>query len=131
MVSTSTASKTEVEETEETRSDVAEHQDDRRVRKVEDIIWFIIAVIVSVILIRFILLLFGARTGVPFVDFWYGMTAPLIAPFAGIFGSLDTYNDYTGQRIELESLVAMLIYGILGYLVVWATRLLRHEPTSQ
>ncbi|MDP4000005.1 MAG: YggT family protein [bacterium] len=128
MVRTSTASKTEVEET---RSDVPERQDDRRVRKVEDIIWFIIAVIVSVILIRFILLLFGARTGVPFVDFWYGMTAPLIAPFAGIFGSLDTYNDYTGQRIELEALVAMLIYGVLGYLVVWATRLLRHEPTSQ
>lgn len=128
MVRTSTASKTEVEEN---RSDVAERQDDRRVRKVEDIIWFIIAVVISVILIRFILLLFGARTGVPFVDFWYGMTAPLIAPFAGIFGSLDTYNDYTGQRIELEALVAMLIYGVLGYLIVWATRLLRHEPTSQ
>ena len=126
-----TESRTEVEETRETNADAAERTDDRRVRKVEDIIWFIIAVIIAVILIRFVLLLFGARTGVPFVDFWYGMTAPLIAPFAGIFGSLDTYNDYTGQRIELESLVAMLIYGVLGYLVVWATRLLRHEPKSE
>ncbi|HEY8108518.1 MAG TPA: hypothetical protein VIF43_00700 [Patescibacteria group bacterium] len=128
-----TESRTEVEETRETNATnaTAERSDDRRVRKVEDIIWFIIAVIIAVILIRFVLLLFGARTGVPFVDFWYGMTAPLIAPFAGIFGSLDTYNDYTGQRIELEALVAMLIYGVLGYLVVWATRLLRHEPKSE
>ena len=56
-----------------------------------------------------ILLLFGARTGVPFVDFWYGMTAPLIKPFAGMFGSINTFNVYTGQRIELESLVAVTI----------------------
>ena len=126
-----TESRTEVEETREETNAPAERTDDRRVRKVEDIIWFIIAVIIAVILIRFVLLLFGAQTGVPFVDFWYAMTAPLIAPFAGIFGSLDTYNDYTGQRVELESLVAMLIYGVLGYLVVWATRLLRHEPKSE
>ena len=130
MVRTNTESRTEVEETRETTAP-AEQTDDRRVRKVEDIIWFIIALIIAVILIRFVLLLFGARTGVPFVDFWYGMTAPLIAPFAGIFGSLDTYNSYTGQRIEMEALVAMLIYGVLGYLIVWATRLLRHEPKSQ
>ncbi|MEX2043435.1 MAG: hypothetical protein WD926_00900 [Patescibacteria group bacterium] len=127
MVRTETEERKEVEET---RNDPG-RSEDRRVRKVEDVVWFVIAVIVSVVLIRFVLLLFGARTGVPFVDFWYNMTAPLIAPFAGIFGSLDTYNDYTGQRIELEALVAMLIYGVLGYLVVWATRLLRHEPTSQ
>lgn len=127
MVRTETETRKEAGET----RDDTERPDDRRVRKVEDIIWFIIAVIISIILIRFVLLLFGARTGVPFVDFWYNMTAPLIAPFAGIFGNLDTYNDYTGQRIEIEALVAMLIYGVLGYLIVWATRLLWHEPTSQ
>ena len=116
--------------TEETDT-VAAGQDDRKVRKVEDVIWFITAVIITLILIRFILLLFGAQTGAPFVDFWYGMTAPLIAPFAGIFGNLDTYNSYTGQRLEIESLVAMIIYGLLGYLLVLATRLLRHEPSSE
>lgn len=126
-----TQRKTEVEETEAPIRGDVDQQDDRRVRKVEDMIWFIVALIVAVILIRFILLLFGARTSAPFVDFWYGISAPLIAPFAGIFGSLDTFNDYTGQRIELESLVAMVIYGVLGYLVVLATRLLRHEPKSQ
>lgn len=105
-------------------------KDDRRVRKLEDIFWFLIAAIDILIFVRFILLLFGARTGVPFVDFWYNLTAPLIAPFAGMFGNIDTYNTYTGQRIEIEALVAIIIYSLIGYLFVLAVRLLRREPRS-
>lgn len=105
-------------------------RDDRRVRKLEDILWFVIAAIDILIFVRFILLLFGARTGVPFVDFWYNLTAPLIAPFAGMFGNIDTYNVYTGQRIEIEALVAIVIYSLIGYLFVLAVRLLRREPRS-
>ena len=85
----------------------------------------------ALLLARLLLRLLAARPDNPFIAAFLRVTAPLIAPFAGIFGNLDTYNDYTGQRIELEALVAMLIYGVLGYLVVWATRLLRHEPKSQ
>lgn len=114
----------------ERKRDRAADGDDRRVRKVEDIIWFFIAAIDILIFVRFILLLFGARTGVPFVDFWYNLTAPLIAPFAGMFGNIDTYNTYTGQRIEIEALVAIVIYSLIGYLFVLAVRLLRREPRS-
>lgn len=104
---------------------------DRRVRKAEDFAWFLIAAVSILIFVRFILLLFGARTGVPFVDFWYGLTAPLIAPFAGMFGTIDTFNTYTGQRIELESLVAIVIYALIGYLIVLGIRLFRREPRSE
>lgn len=105
--------------------------EDRRVRKAEDVVWFLIAAVAILIFVRFILLLFGARTGVPFVDFWYGLTAPLIAPFAGMFGTIDTFNIYTGQRIEVESLVAILIYSLIGYLAVLGVRLFRREPRSE
>lgn len=100
----------------------------RRVRKVEDILWFLIAAVAILIFVRFVLLLFGARTGVPFVDFWYDLTAPLVAPFAGMFGTVDTFNVYTGQRIEIESLVAILIYSLVGYLIILGVRLFRPEP---
>lgn len=106
-------------------------RDDRAILKLEDVLWFLIAVVEVLIGIRFILLLLGARTGVPFVDFWYHLTAPFIYPFAGMFGSLDTYNVYTGMRIELESLVAMLIYGLIGYLIILAVRLFRREPVER
>ncbi len=104
---------------------------DRRVRKAEDVVWFLIAAVTILIFVRFVLLLFGARTGVPFVDFWYDITAPLVAPFAGMFGNIDTFNTYTGQRIEIESLVAILIYSLVGYLIVLAVRLFRREPRSE
>ncbi len=104
---------------------------DRTVRKVEDFVWFLIAAVSILIFVRFILLLFGARTGVPFVDFWYNLTAPLIAPFAGMFGTIDTFNTYTGQRIEIESLVAIVIYALIGYLIVLGVRLFRREPRSE
>lgn len=118
-----------------TERDTVVHDDvdrrDRTASKLEQVIWFIITVVLVLILIRFVLLLFGARTGVPFVDFWYGLTAPLIKPFAGMFGNLDTYNEYNGMRIELESLVAMLVYGLIGYLIVLGVRLIRRTPEER
>lgn len=96
-----------------------------RLRKFEELVWFVLAVLMVVLSIRFFLLLVGSRTGVPFVDFWYNLSAPLITPFAGMFGTINTYNTYTGMRLELESLVAMLVYGLIGYLVILAIRLLK------
>lgn len=116
------------------RDTVVESTADRRdvrASKAEQVIWFVLTVVLTLILIRFVLLLFGARTGVPFVDFWYSLTAPLIKPFAGMFGNLDTYNDYNGMRIELEALVAMLVYGLIGYLLVLAVRLIRRTPEER
>lgn len=105
-------------------------QRERTANKLEQVMWFIITLVMVVLFIRFVLLLFGAQTGVPFVDFWYGLTAPLVKPFAGIFGTLDTYNHYNGMRLELESLIAMLVYGLLGYMVILGIRLM-HSPEER
>ena len=97
-------------------------------RRIEDVVWFILFVIVAILVVRFFLLLFGARTGVPFVDFWYNISAPLVAPFAGMFGNLETYNLYNGgSRPEVESIVAMLIYGLVAYGVVMLIRIARRD----
>lgn len=95
----------------------------RRRHKLEDVVWFILAIIAAIIVVRFILLLFGARQGVPFVDFWYAISQPLVAPFAGIFGNdYSTYNN--GSRLEAADLVALLIYSIVAYLIILGIRLL-------
>ena len=97
-------------------------------QRIEDVIWFILFVIIAILVVRFFLLLFGARTGVAFVDFWYGISAPLVAPFAGMFGNLDTYNLYNGgARPEIESIVAMLIYGLVAYGLVMLVRIARRD----
>lgn len=103
---------------------------DHKVNKVEAVVWFILAVVLAIILVRFVMLLLGARTGVPFVDFWYNLSVPFVKPFSGIW-TLDTTNDYTGMRFEPESVVAMLIYALIAYLIVLAVRLLKNNPTER
>lgn len=103
-------------------------RDDRRVLKLEDVVWFLLAVVMSILIIRFVLLLLGAKQGTPFVDFMYGISSPFIAPFAGIFGNSETYNVYAGSRLEPESIVAMLVYGLLAYILVLGIRLFLRNP---
>ncbi|GAC1369967.1 MAG: hypothetical protein NVSMB39_2360 [Candidatus Saccharimonadales bacterium] len=68
--------------------------------------------ILGLIAIRFVLTLLGANPDNSFANLIYSLTYPLVAPFFGLFG-------YTLQlgvaRFEFESLVAMLIYGLVGY----------------
>ncbi len=76
--------------------------------------WFVFAVIVALIALRFALKLLGASPQAAFVGFTYGLTAPLVAPFRGIFP--DTAQGFF--VFEASSLVAMVIYLLLGWGVV-------------
>lgn len=76
--------------------------------------WFVFAVIVALIALRFALKLLGASPQAAFVGFTYGITAPLVAPFRGIFP--DTAQGFF--VFEASSLVAMVIYLLLGWGVV-------------
>lgn len=104
--------------------------DDRtydRNAKMEDFIWFLLTIILAIVGVRFLLVLLGAQAGSGFVRFWYNLSQPFIAPFAGMFGTTDTYTAYGNSRFELESLVAMLIYALIAYLIILGIRLLRRD----
>src|SRR5437660_3249929 len=49
------------------------------------LVWFVAGVLEVLIGLRFALKLFGASSQSPFVDLVYGITAPFVAPFRGIF----------------------------------------------
>ena len=75
------------------------------------IVWFVVGVVNTFIALRFLFLLFGANQGAGFTDFIYSVSAPLVAPFVGIFGE-PTY----GQSVfELSSILAIVIYLLLGW----------------
>jgi len=61
-----------------------------------------------------VLSLLGANRGSGFGQLIYGVTAPLVAPFFGLFG----YNmQYGVVRFEIETVVAMVVYGLIGYAI--------------
>jgi uncharacterized protein YggT (Ycf19 family) len=76
--------------------------------------WFVIGLIVTLIALRFALKLLGASSQAEFVAFLYGVTAPLVAPFKGIFA--DTAQGYF--IFEPSSLIAIAIYLLIGWGIV-------------
>ncbi len=84
------------------------------------IIYYIAGVLALLVGIRFILYLLGANN-VGIVSFIYSITQPFVAPFYGIFGRTITY----GARIELESLIAIVAIGVVTFIIVGFTRLLK------
>ena len=53
--------------------------------RVMRLVWFVAAVIDVLVGLRFVLKLFAASAASPFVALIYGVSAPLVAPFRGIF----------------------------------------------
>ena len=90
------------------------------------IIWWVVGLVDILIAIRFVLKMFGANTTAAFVRFMYDLTWPLVAPFHGIFNTAQE-----GRSIfEPESLVAVLIYALIGWGIVSLIRLMSRSRST-
>jgi uncharacterized membrane protein len=81
--------------------------------RVTQLIWWVFGLIEGLIAIRFILRALGANPSAGFAQFIYGITAPLVAPFVGLFGNPQAQ----GSVLELHSIVALIVYGLLAWLL--------------
>lgn len=78
------------------------------------LVGFLLTAVETLLLFRFVFRLFGANSGNGFVSFIYDLTAPLVAPFRGIFAS----PAGNGAVIESASVLAMIAYAVIAYLIV-------------
>jgi hypothetical protein len=76
------------------------------------VVWYIAGVIISLLALRLILQLLGANEGNPFVDLVYGLSGIFAAPFFGMFSYEPSYGV---SYFEISTLVAILIYALLGW----------------
>lgn len=79
------------------------------------IIWFVVGVIITFIATRVLLMLLGANQGNAFVDFVYSVGGMFAAPFFGVFGYEPAYGS---SVFEISSLVAIVVYALIGWGVV-------------
>ncbi len=86
---------------------------DVAVSKVAQVIWFIVGVIVTLLLLRFVLSLLGANPANSFANLIYNLSDPLVSPFRGILqvGELTLGV----ARFEFETIVAMAVYCLFGW----------------
>jgi YGGT family len=90
-------------------------------------IWLVTSVVAVMLGIRFLLKLLGGSSQAGFVTFMYNITQPLVAPFHGIFNTT-----VQGRSIlEPESLVAIVIYALIGWGIVSMIRLMARPRPAQ
>jgi len=78
----------------------------------ERVVSIITGFVAAILAIRFVLTLLGANRGNGFADVIYSTTYPLVAPFFGLFGYTFQYGV---ARVEIETLVAIVVYSLIGY----------------
>ncbi len=84
--------------------------------RASQIVWYIVGLIEILLMFRFFLKLFGANPAAGFTKFIYGATMLFAAPFYSVFG----IDQAGGAILEWSTLLAMLVYLMLGWLIVKA-----------
>jgi hypothetical protein len=89
------------------------------------VVWFVVGVMDVLIAIRFVLLATGANENAGFAQLIYGLTNWMVAPFASLFGQPLTYPGAAGTAVfEVASLVAIVVYALVGLLIVKIAQLM-------
>lgn len=81
-------------------------------------VWFIVGLIDVLLGIRFTLKLLGANQTSGFVDFIYGITDILTAPFDSMFGVSSATSGEVNSVFEPSIIVAAIVYTLIGWGIV-------------
>jgi hypothetical protein len=95
-------------------------------RKVSQLIWLLFGVLEGLIGLRVVLKLIAANPANPFASLVYALTDLFLWPFFGLTAN-PAFNDIV---LEITSLIAMIVYALVGWLTVRLLWLLfYHTPT--
>lgn len=92
--------------------------------KATQLIWLLFGILEALIALRIGLKLIGANPGSPIVALIYGFTNLFLFPFTGLIGS-PTAGSIV---LELSSMFAMLIYGLIAWAVERIVWLIFYRP---
>jgi uncharacterized membrane protein len=83
--------------------------------RVAQFIWLVFGVIIGLIGLRVVLRLIVANPANTFADFIYNVTGIFLGPFFGLTGTPTTTD---GIALEVSSLIAMVVYALVAWLIV-------------
>jgi hypothetical protein len=92
--------------------------------KVTQFIWLLLGILEAVIALRICLKLIGANPESPIVALIYAFTHLFLFPFNGLVESPTAGN----MVLEISSMFAMLIYGLVGWAVERLVWLIFYRP---
>lgn len=93
----------------------------RTLHAVTQVISLVLGLIELLLLVRIVLFFFGANPTAEFTSLIYGLTAPLVAPFQGVFTIVITI---AGGVIDAAAILAMIVYAIAARVAEAVVRML-------
>lgn len=119
---------TEHHEVTEMRSEHYEPGRERQVFtfKITQLVWFLLGILEALLGLRFLLKLIAANPNSPIAALIYAFTGLFLAPFRGLTPTPAS----GGMVLEITTLFAMLIYGLLGWAVERLVWLIFYRPRS-
>ncbi len=109
------------------RQSITHKTADQPVSKAQQIVYLVYGIVAGLHGLRFILSLLGANRSNGFADFIYTITNPFVAPFRGLFGVEATYGR---SRFEIETVVAVIVYGLIAWVIVRSLGLAKKNPEA-
>jgi hypothetical protein len=98
--------------------------------KATQLVWLFLGILEALLALRFFLKLIAANPASPIAVFIYGFTSLFLFPFAGLTATPSA----GGMVLELSTMIAMVVYGLLGWAVeriIWLIFYRPHGPVTQ
>lgn len=116
----------------EVRTTQKEPERERRIFtfKATQLIWLFLGILEAFLALRFVLKLIAANPANPFAVFIYGFTNLFLFPFTG----LTVTPSAGGMVLEIPTLIAILVYGLVGWAIeriVWVIFYRPRGPVTQ
>jgi uncharacterized protein YggT (Ycf19 family) len=92
--------------------------------KITQLIWLIFGLLEAVIALRVVFKLIGVNAANPFAALIYSVSNPLVAPFASLTGAPAA----GGMVLEISSVIAMLVYLLIGWGIERIVSVLFYRP---
>jgi uncharacterized protein YggT (Ycf19 family) len=94
--------------------------------RLTQLVYWVFGLVEGLVVIRLVLKSLGANPAAGFSQFIYGITAPLVAPFVGLFNN----PSYQGSVLELSSIIALIVYALAAWLIARLVWILVGETRS-
>lgn len=96
------------------------------ISRVNQVLWLLFGVILSLIAVRFVLKLIGANPAAVFAQIIYGVTEVFLWPFSGI-----TPDPAVGAfQFEISSIIAMIVYALVAWGLTRLIWILFYHPNT-
>jgi len=92
--------------------------------KATQLIWLLIGVLEGLLALRFVFKLIGVNAANAFASLLYNITDLFVAPFASLTGAPAA----GGMVLEVSTLIAMIVYALIGWVLARIVYVLFYRP---